>query len=70
MNLSIMEMEELTEMKENIRRSIEALEVCCSCDYISECVAVLLDDEPPVWLCKQCHARLQERSRQIRWPIF
>jgi hypothetical protein len=66
MQLSITEFDELTQMRENIRRSIEALELCWSCQCISECEPAPVDDGPPVWLCAACNAKM--RSQQVMEP--
>src|SRR5437773_10154121 len=47
MQLTITEFEELTHMKENIRRSVDALELCWSCQRVSECEPVVVDDSAP-----------------------
>ena len=62
MQISLSELQELTEMRENIRRTIEALELCWSCERVSECEPVVVDDGPPVWLCFDCAARVQSRK--------
>ena len=61
MQISLAEFQELTEMRENIRRTLEALELCWSCERVSECEPVVVDDGPPVWLCSQCAAKAQSR---------
>ncbi len=50
----LQELKEFKEMTENIRRSVNALELCWSCQRISECEQALLDDAAPVWLCTTC----------------
>ena len=64
MNITITEHEELQEMKENIRRSIQCLELCLDCECISECELIPIDDGSPVWLCQKCATRLQKERRQ------
>ena len=67
MSITILEMEELQEMKENVRRSILALELCHRCERITECEPTLADDAPPVWLCRHCEGRpLDERAKRLR----
>ena len=58
MNNSIAEVKELTQMRENIRHCVDALEQCWSCDRICECVPEIIG-VGPVWLCGEC-------QRQIR----
>ena len=73
MQLTITEFEELSQMRENIRRSVDALELCWSCQRVSECEPVVVDDAIPVWMCADCATksrRLQagEPSR-LAWPF-
>ena len=64
MNISIAEHEELHEIRENVRRNLQILELCLDCERISECTLVPIDDGSPIWLCEKCAARLrQERMR-------
>ena len=56
---AIAEMEELLAMKRNIRRSVQALELCCSCESVAECMLTPVDDDPEVWLCNWCNEILQ-----------
>jgi hypothetical protein len=64
MNITLLEIEELQEMKENIRRSIELLELCLDCECISECTLIPIDDGSPVWFCQKCTTRLRTERRQ------
>jgi len=48
---------ELKEMKVNIRRSVNALEMCWNCERICECERGILDDAAPVWLCTWCRSK-------------
>ncbi|MBI2819678.1 MAG: hypothetical protein HYX73_06845 [Acidobacteria bacterium] len=67
------ETEELSHMRDNIRRSVDALELCWSCQRISECEPATVDDGPPVWLCSDCatRSRLHHPGEQGRltWPF-
>jgi hypothetical protein len=58
MNITMLELEELQEMKESVRRNIEALEVCLDCGCVSECEQVSVEDGSPIWLCRKCAVRL------------
>ena len=73
MPLSIAEFDELTEMRENIRRSVEALELCWSCQCVAECEPAPVDDGPPVWLCAPCAAKTRSRLpmdlAELVWPF-
>lgn len=67
------EAEELSQMLDNIRRSVDALELCWSCQRICECEPATVDDGPPVWLCSVCatrnrHLHSGEQSR-LAWPF-
>ena len=59
MNEVLVEVKELTQMRENIRRHVDALELCWSCQRISECQQVVMDDGAPVWLCCECWELVQ-----------
>ena len=64
MNITITQLEELQEMKENVRWSIQCLELCLDCDCISECELIPIDDGSPVWLCQKCTMRLLKERHQ------
>ncbi len=73
MQLTITEFEELTQMRENIRRSVDALELCWSCQRVSECEPVVVDDAIPVWMCADCATRTRRlqgiESTRLAWPF-
>ena len=54
MDLTAMEFRELITMRENIRRNVGLLEVCWSCQKVSECRQWLVNGCVPVWLCDEC----------------
>ena len=54
---ALVEFRELKEMKENIRRSVNALELCWSCQRICECEQGIVDDAAPVYLCTGCRGK-------------
>ena len=60
MNELLMEFQELKEMKENIRRSVNALELCWGCERICECKQQTVDDAAPVWLCIRCRNKFSD----------
>ena len=64
------EIEELLEMRENIRRSVEALELCWSCQRISECQPGYVDDGSIVWLCPECWTQTQSRQMTAPGALF
>jgi len=61
---SLAEIEELMQMRGNIRRSVQALELCWSCQRVSECLPSFVDDGAAVWLCGQCLNQVQSRWRK------
>ena len=73
MQLSIAEFDELTQMRENIRRSVEALELCWSCQCVAECEPAPVDDGPPVWLCAGCATKARTPHgadlADLVWPF-
>lgn len=72
MTVSVTEYKELLEMRGNIRRAVDSLEVCWSCQNVSECAPAAVDDGPPVWLCDDCATRAAAREQfalnGIAWP--
>ena len=44
----------LAGMSENVRVNLKMLEVCWSCERVSECQHWLVNDSVPVWLCGEC----------------
>lgn len=69
---ALAEFRELKEMKENIRRSVNALELCWSCQKICECERGIVDDAAPVWLCTGCQSKFSSyqpvRAEALLWP--
>ena len=72
MSNTLAEVEELGEIRENVRRCIEALEFCWSCQRVSECRQGYVDDGSVVWLCSACwsqtQSRLQAAPGALLWP--
>ena len=54
MEITAMEFRELITMRANIREKVGLLELCWSCQKISECRQWLINDMIPVWLCDRC----------------
>ena len=54
MELTTMEFRELIAMRTNIREKIGLLELCWSCQNVSECRQWLINGSVPVWLCARC----------------
>ena len=63
-------------MRENIRRAVDALDVCWRCQRVSECQKYILGNMVLVWLCQGCLAEMEQarltpagnRQRQFRPP--
>lgn len=70
MYTSATELEELEAMRRNVRQSVEALELCWSCQRVSDCDIAVVDDAAPVWLCRDCQAKLLSRDdlEEMLWP--
>ena len=48
------------QMRENVRRAIQALEVCWRCQRVSECQKYVLGNMVLVWLCPGCLTELYQ----------
>ena len=70
MYTSVTELDELQEMRENIRRGVSALELCWSCQRVSECEQDVVDDAAPVWLCGECRRKLHAPEQTGRGSFF
>ena len=70
MHASVDELKDLQEMRENIRHGVAALEMCWSCQRVSDCETALVDDAAPVWLCRDCQSKLlsEEQLGALLWP--
>jgi hypothetical protein len=70
MNATIEELRDLEVMRENTRRSVAALEVCWSCQRVSDCATAIVDDSVPVWLCAECLSKFlsEEELNKLLWP--
>jgi len=61
---------ELNRMRKNIRRIINALELCWSCQKICECEQWLVNEAVPVWLCIECWSEVSYRlEKQSGVPV-
>ena len=58
MQEALAEFKELKQIKENVRRNINALECCWNCQRISECEQGLGESAAAVWLCTGCRRKL------------
>jgi hypothetical protein len=52
--------QEMVEMRENVRRAVEALELCWRCQRVSECQKYVLGNMVLVWLCPGCLTELHQ----------
>ena len=60
---SLAEIEELRSLRSNVRRSLEALEVCWSCGAVGESVPWNADGQT-VRLCVPCNDDRQQRAAE------
>lgn len=51
---------ELVQMQENVRRAVQALELCWRCQRVSECQKYILGNMVLVWLCPGCLTELYQ----------
>lgn len=70
MQVFLTEAEELSNMRDNVRRSVNALELCWACQRIAECEQGVVDDGGPVWLCRECFLQLRGRQQSEPGALF
>lgn len=62
----------LRDMKENVRRAVESLDVCWRCQNVTECRRHVLGNLVLVWLCSGCLTDMDqinaERPQRARKP--
>ena len=58
--LELKEGQEMVQMKENVRRAVDALELCWRCQRVSECQKYVLGNMVLVWLCPGCLTELHQ----------
>jgi hypothetical protein len=46
--------QEIIRIRENVRRALDAQEVCCCCERVCECRRALRENDAPVWICNEC----------------
>ncbi len=51
---------EWIEMRDNIRRAVDSLELCWRCQRVSECQKYILGNTILVWLCKSCLEEMEQ----------
>jgi hypothetical protein len=64
MELTAMEFKELIAMRHNIREKVGLLELCWSCQKVSECRQWLINESIPVWLCGKCVEEVSYRMTE------
>jgi hypothetical protein len=66
------ERQELTEMRESVRSRVAALELCWSCQRISECDLRSIDDGPAVPICAACVPEIRAAKDGLNpiWPAI
>ncbi len=65
MNNTISQHREWIQMRNNIHRSVNSLELCQSCERICECRRWLLNETVPVWLCQECQPEFSGRVEEM-----
>ena len=56
----VKDVQEMVEMRENVRRVVESLELCWRCQNVSECQKYVLGNMVLVWLCPDCLTELHQ----------
>ena len=51
---------EWVEMRDNIRRAVNSLDVCWRCQRVSECQKYVLGNLVLVWLCGGCMSEMEQ----------
>lgn len=64
MELTAMEFKELIAMRHHIREKVGLLELCWSCQNVSECRQWLINESIPVWLCDKCVEEVSYRMTE------
>jgi hypothetical protein len=54
MDMTFQDCDELRRMRDSVRRSVNSLELCWSCQRICECEQWLANESVPLWLCTEC----------------
>ena len=72
MTTQVMSPQTLLEMKENVRRTVESLDVCWRCQNVTECRRHVFGNLVLVWLCTGCLADMDqlnaERPQRTKRP--
>ena len=66
MDSAVMNTRELRQMREEVSRVVNSLELCWDCKRVCECEQWVVNESVPVWLCVECLPevafRLEKRS--------
>lgn len=55
---------ELKQLRDNICRTVNSLELCWGCERICECEQWLVNEAVPVWLCIHCLSEVSFRLQK------
>lgn len=55
------DVQEMVEMRDNVRRAVESLELCWRCQNVAECQKYVLGNMVLVWLCPDCLTELHQQ---------
>lgn len=64
----VKEGQEMVEMRANVRRAVESLELCWRCQRVSECQKYVLGNMVLVWLCPGCLMELHQPQSASEKP--
>ena len=64
----VKEGQEMVEMRANVRRAVESLELCWRCQRVSECQKYVLGNMVLVWLCPGCLMDLHQPQTASERP--
>lgn len=64
MDIGLTEFRELISIRENVRQSVESLELCWSCQRVCECEQWLVNEAVPLWLCGKCVVEVSRRVEE------
>ena len=64
----VKEGQEMVEMRANVRRAVESLELCWRCQRVAECQKYVLGNMVLVWLCPGCLMQLHQPQSVSQKP--
>ena len=64
----VKDVQEIVEMRDNVRRVVESLELCWRCQNVSECQKYVLGNLVLVWLCPHCLTELHQPQSASKKP--